>query len=107
MWLPTYMQDELNFDIHSAGIASFLPYVALFLVSMTAGRIADHMLNHNLNRTYVRKGFQTFSAIVPCIALASLCTNPNRQSAVLITVKTYIFLSLIARLLLLDVQELL
>lgn len=43
-WMPTYMKQELNFDLQSAGFLSVQPYVAVFLMTIIGGRVSDMLL---------------------------------------------------------------
>jgi sugar phosphate permease len=40
-WLPTYMKEVLDFDVHKAGFIAVLPYLALTIVVIVSGFVAD------------------------------------------------------------------
>jgi hypothetical protein len=40
-WLPTYMKEVLDFDVHKAGFIAVLPYLALTVVVIVSGFVAD------------------------------------------------------------------
>jgi len=82
MWLPTYMKDELHYNLDDSGVLSFLPYVALFFLSIISGRFADVLLNAGINRTLVRKVFQTLGTLLPSLFLSLLCMKPESYIAV-------------------------
>jgi hypothetical protein len=99
MWLPTYLKEELNFDLASSGFVStsiknsdllakisFLPYALLFLICIAVGRLADYLISRQVSRTVVRKIFQCAGTILPGIFLAILCLYPPRDAAVAIMV---------------------
>ena len=82
MWLPTYMREELQFNLNSSGVYSFLPYIALFILSIFSGRIADYMLEFGFEKTKVRKLFQSLGTLLPALFLGTLCSHPDRRIAV-------------------------
>ena len=49
-WMPSYMKDDLNFNLEHAGFLSVLPYVAVFFVTIIGGRVSDFMLAKGVNR---------------------------------------------------------
>eukprot|EP00043_Microstomoeca_roanoka_P000892 m.29807 g.29807 ORF g.29807 m.29807 type:complete len:547 (-) comp10552_c0_seq2:219-1859(-) len=54
--LPTYFNDVLRFNISSGGIYSSIPYMALFLVTLAGGQIADFLrVKRQWSTTWVRK----------------------------------------------------
>jgi MFS family permease len=55
-WLPTYMKEVLNFDVHNAGFIAVLPYIALTVTVLVAGFVADLFIERKwLSTTAVRK----------------------------------------------------
>ena len=40
-WLPSYMKDQLHFDLSKAGLLSILPFLAQCVLGLVGGRIAD------------------------------------------------------------------
>lgn len=57
-WMPTFFKDHLDFDLDSTGYLSVIPYVAMFAATMSGGKIADHMIDKKVDKTFVRKVFQ-------------------------------------------------
>ena len=53
--MPTYFKDHLDFDLNNAGYVSVIPYVAMFAATMSGGKIADHMIDKKVSKTFVRK----------------------------------------------------
>ena len=45
--MPSFLTDELGFDLQSAGFLSMFPYLALFLSSMGMGKLFTHMQDHH------------------------------------------------------------
>jgi sugar phosphate permease len=43
-WLPTYLEEELHFDLHENTAISFLPYLAQFVGTLSVGRLADFLI---------------------------------------------------------------
>lgn len=55
-WLPSYMKEVLNFDVKNAGFIAVLPYLALTIVVIISGFIADLFIERKwLSTTTVRK----------------------------------------------------
>ncbi|EGD78838.1 hypothetical protein PTSG_01814 [Salpingoeca rosetta] len=68
--LPTYFNDVLQFNISSSGIYASLPYLALFLVTLAGGQLADYFRVHNiLSTTWVRKLHNTTAYTIAVIFL--------------------------------------
>jgi len=47
-WLPTYMKEVLDFDVHKAGFIAVLPYLALTIVVIVSGFVADLFIGARL-----------------------------------------------------------
>jgi len=63
-WLPSYMKDELHFDLSHAGIVSVLPFLDMFVIKFFSGKLADILISrHILSATAIRKLFQSFSSV--------------------------------------------
>ena len=45
--MPSYLTDELGFDLQSAGFLSVFPYLALFLASLGTGKAFAYMQQHH------------------------------------------------------------
>jgi len=78
MWLPTYMSEELHFDISSSGVYTFLPYVSPVIVQNAGGRFADYIVaKKRFDLTLVRKSFTTTACLLAAISISLLCFNPR------------------------------
>lgn len=44
-WLPTYLNDELDYNLKDAGFASILPYFACMACSISGGWLADGLIS--------------------------------------------------------------
>jgi len=85
-WLPTYLEEELHFDLKENTFISFLPYLAQLLVILPVGRIADFMIEKKIKKTTVRRIFQISGSLLPAIFLSSLCLNPSAEGAVILMI---------------------
>lgn len=63
--LPSYMNDEFEFDFHSAGLLAALPYLAMGIIVQTSGFIADwfrttgHLTTMQVRKLFTCTGFVT------------------------------------------------
>lgn len=58
--LPKYMAEVLHFDVKENGIWSSVPYVLMWIVSMSSGWVCDWIIHRGyLSITYARKVFTT------------------------------------------------
>lgn len=59
--LPKYMKEVLGFHIHEVGLYSSLPYLLMWIVSLTAGFLSDFLINNGyITITRARKIFTGF-----------------------------------------------
>ncbi|ESO83132.1 hypothetical protein LOTGIDRAFT_133858 [Lottia gigantea] len=66
--LPTYMKEILKFDIKANGILSALPYLALWLLQLISGFIADWLRGRGiLNTNKTRKLMNTLGLLIPAV----------------------------------------
>lgn len=62
--LPKYMKDVLKFNVAQNGIWSSVPYIFMWLVSMSSGWFCDFLVKRKyLNVTLARKIFTTIGKI--------------------------------------------
>eukprot|EP01084_Bolivina_argentea_P236268 397310_1 len=81
--LPTYLDDELNFNLSKAGFVSVLPYFLQFLVSAFGSILVDKLIIYNvLSRVNARKTAQTIGTIIPGLLLI-LCGYINNSTYVI------------------------
>ncbi|GBP02848.1 Putative inorganic phosphate cotransporter [Eumeta japonica] len=68
--LPTYMKQVLRFSLKSNGLLSSLPYLAMWIFSMSISVVADWMISSNrFNHTSTRKVMNSIGQYGPGIAL--------------------------------------
>ncbi|XP_022220137.1 sialin-like [Drosophila obscura] len=66
--LPLYMADVIRFSIRSNGLATALPYIAMWIASIISGLVADWLIRkEKLKLVTVRKLFTLLSAVLPGI----------------------------------------
>jgi len=88
-WLPTYLKDKLGFDLSSAGIISFLPYLLMSFVGIPSGFIVDRVVKAGIAPIlYMRKIFQTLGTVLPAIFLfvLSFWAHPTTTQAVTVMI---------------------
>lgn len=66
--LPKYMSDVLNFSIKQNGLYSSLPYLMMWLVSLSTGILGDWMIKSGrISITNSRKMFTTIASLGPAV----------------------------------------
>ncbi|KAK9693158.1 Major Facilitator Superfamily [Popillia japonica] len=82
--LPKYMSGVLKFNVKQSGLWSSLPYVIMWIVSLSSGAFCDYMIKHGyLEITFARKLFTSIAAIGPGIfMLAASYAGCNRTVVV-------------------------
>ncbi|KAJ6646401.1 putative inorganic phosphate cotransporter [Pseudolycoriella hygida] len=66
--LPKYMADVLRFTISENGLYSSLPYLLMWIVSISTGFLSDFLIVRNyLSITNARKVFTAIAAVCPAI----------------------------------------
>lgn len=68
-WLPTFLNQELGFDLASSAFLSVLPWLAMFLTANIGGRLADGLFKGGMPMTQVRKLMQTIGFLGPAVFL--------------------------------------
>lgn len=66
MWLPTYLRDRLNVDLHQMGMLSVLPYLLMYACSNTSGYVADRWIAQGVAIVTVRVRVEAMAKLVPC-----------------------------------------
>lgn len=70
--LPIYMNDVLRFDVKENGMVSSLPYVLMWVVSMSSGWLCDWLVVKGYMKvTFARKFFTTIAAVGPGIFIVA------------------------------------
>ncbi|KAI4456697.1 solute carrier family 17 [Holotrichia oblita] len=66
--LPLYMSDVLKFNVSENGIWSSVPYICMWIVSMSSGWLCDWLIQKKyMTVTFARKFFTTVASIGPGI----------------------------------------
>lgn len=62
------MKDVLGYSVFDVGLYSSLPYIAMWIVSVTSGFLSDYLIARSLiSITFARKMFTAIAAIFPGI----------------------------------------
>jgi ACS family sodium-dependent inorganic phosphate cotransporter len=72
-WLPSYFVDTFELGLTEAGTYSILPWIAVALMAVWAGSLADRWIGNGQDRLAVRKKLVAFGmagAAVGCVLLA-------------------------------------
>ena len=69
-WTPSFMKDQLQFDISSTGLLTALPYACNFIVLLFAGFLADYTIKSGC--LSVRRSRIFFTALALCVPGACL-----------------------------------
>ncbi|XP_076462772.1 putative transporter slc-17.2 [Babylonia areolata] len=78
--LPTFLYETMHFDIQSNGLYSMLPYIALFLVTSSAGFLSDVIIKRSwLSVGAVRKLFTTVALCTAAVLLVVMSHLPCHQ----------------------------
>jgi len=71
--LPMYMHDVLQFDMTQNGILSALPYIAMWLLMIGSGQLADRLRASNrVQTTTIRKLFCAAGLLIPAVFLMAV-----------------------------------
>ncbi|GJQ72217.1 hypothetical protein Trydic_g3308 [Trypoxylus dichotomus] len=66
--LPIYMSDVLKFNVNENGVWSSVPYICMWIVSMSSGWLCDWLImKQYMTVTFARKFFTTVASIGPGI----------------------------------------
>ncbi|XP_060521750.1 putative inorganic phosphate cotransporter [Cylas formicarius] len=82
--LPKYMKDVLHFNVKQNGLWSSVPYILMWLVSMSSGWLCDWLIHKNhLGISCARKVFTTLASMGPAVfILAASYSGCDRMLAV-------------------------
>ncbi|KAI0985569.1 hypothetical protein GJ496_007550, partial [Pomphorhynchus laevis] len=85
---PTYMSEELLFDIKSNGALSALPYISVWLVICISSYVGDYLIKEEYvkSRTKLRKTAVLIGSIIPalCLVLLGFLNCQRKMLAVLL-----------------------
>lgn len=76
-WLPTFFNQKYHLSVDDSSLSSVLPWVAGAAMGPLAGLIADKWIADGVDKTLVRKIFQSFALIVPALTLLGLSVAPD------------------------------
>ncbi|CDF77473.1 unnamed protein product [Chondrus crispus] len=82
IWLPTYFNQQLGFDLAASSFLSVMPWLAMFVSANAGGFIADAMRARNISITTVRKTMQSIGFLGPAAFLALVSTTTDPAMAV-------------------------
>ncbi|XP_058803315.1 putative inorganic phosphate cotransporter [Phymastichus coffea] len=84
--LPAYMKNALNYDISNSGMASAIPYLAMWILGFPISYVCDYALRHNVSLIVVRKISNTIGLWVPTVALIILSLITTNNSIILVAI---------------------
>ncbi|KAJ8967618.1 hypothetical protein NQ314_002736, partial [Rhamnusium bicolor] len=82
--LPKYMKDVLHFNVKQNGVWSSVPYILMWIVSMSSGWLCDWLISKKyLSLTGARKTFTSVASMGPAVfILAASYSGCDRSLAV-------------------------
>ncbi|XP_076262845.1 sialin-like isoform X1 [Rhynchophorus ferrugineus] len=82
--LPKYMKDVLHFNVKQNGIWSSVPYILMWIISMSSGWFCDWLIHKGHMRiSFARKFFTTLASMGPAIfIMAAAYSGCDRMLAV-------------------------
>lgn len=81
-WIPTYINEELHFDLTKAGFIAVVPYLGLFVTGIVGGKCADSMIRRGVELSLVRKTFGVLGCALPAFFLIGLSFIYNVHAAI-------------------------
>ncbi|KAH8395974.1 hypothetical protein KR222_000604 [Zaprionus bogoriensis] len=70
--LPTYMATIMHVEIKANGVLSALPYLAMWIMAMVFGFVADALIRRNVSITTTRKIMNSLGQYGPAMALLAV-----------------------------------
>jgi len=90
--MPTYLTDELQFSLRTAGILCIFPYILLFVFTILFGRFFNHLqYQWNWNVISVRRSALFISFIITSIFLVISGCLYDRYAAFIFLVTSQVF----------------
>lgn len=80
-WLPSFFNQKYHLSVDDSSLSSVLPWVAGAIMGPLAGSLADKWIADGVDKTFVRKFFQSFALVVPAATLLSLSMAPSDLSS--------------------------
>ncbi|XP_017774606.1 PREDICTED: putative inorganic phosphate cotransporter isoform X2 [Nicrophorus vespilloides] len=82
--LPNFMSDVLHLQLDQNGIWSSVPYIVMWIVSMSSGWLCDWLIQKDFMKvTFARKFFTAIAAIGPGIFIVVAAYAGNDQTTVI------------------------
>eukprot|EP00660_Eupelagonema_oceanica_P017698 gene17698-15117_t len=81
-YLPKYLDEELDFDIQSAGLLAALPFLLQCVLAITAGRMSERLAHHMSIRSVRLIMELTSLAGAAAFLTATAFISDNRSMAV-------------------------
>lgn len=82
IWLPTYFNQQLGFELAASSFLSVVPWLAMFISANAGGFIADAMRARDFSITTVRKTMQSIGFLGPALFLGLVATTKAPALAV-------------------------
>lgn len=83
-FMPIYLDKEIGFDMKKAGFVEMLPYLAIFIVMLSAGIIADRLITKKIFTAINTRRVMTFISTIVCAALLILCGLTTNATLVVV-----------------------
>lgn len=71
-WLPSYLKDQLHFNLQSAGFITVMPYLCCFACSNLVGLALDARIQAGMRVPTARKWSQVIAEGLPALALVGV-----------------------------------
>lgn len=78
-WLPFYLQNQLHLSLSAMGFAASVPWIFIFVSTLTVGRISDRLVKKNHSLFVARNALVLigFAASAISMFLSTLTSNPT------------------------------
>jgi hypothetical protein len=81
--MPSYMNEELNFDLQSAGLLCIAPYIGNWITAFFSGKVADHLIQRKgWSVRDTRQVFNRIGQLIPAMLLIVGGYSPTAGGAV-------------------------
>ncbi len=81
-WLPSYLTMRFGLDVSKSSLLATTPWVSMFLFANIGGYIADKLIAHGVDKTFVRKLMQSIAFVVPAFFLFLLSRASHAWHAI-------------------------
>eukprot|EP00762_Andalucia_godoyi_P005771 ANDGO_07010.mRNA.1 Sodium-dependent phosphate transport protein 1 len=90
-WCPKYFVQRYGFSIETAGFLALFPYIGLFIMGISCGRVADVFVRRGTDLLKIRRIFQTVGFVVPGLLLTALTFVEDSYTGVAIVIAAVTF----------------